>query len=344
MPHPVYRFRLVLKELRQDAGLTVMAAAEATGYRNYERWESGATRVGAQHVRSIAAAFGVIDECWLLIYAWLLDRLTPFPSKGAVDLAQANLPRVLRDLPDDVIDLGANEHLVVEPASQLDVALMCLIARYLRRQRLVLMPLRRSVLPPRQPGESVLQTAYGDVVGDAARHLARMLLGPGCAAHADTHDAEQILLANIGPMLTSPEAFEALADEVAGPFAAEARRFAEILRIQREALSAIVEAAAGGPVLADEVTSLATDMAFGHFDRLAEVMVTAARRDALPDVDPGLYAEMCAMYDRVETRWNEEARREVASGLEMLDAEGLFDALEVVADFSPHLDRASSDR
>lgn len=51
MRHPVYHFRLVLKELRHDAGLTVLAAAEATQYGNYERWESGETRVGPQHLR-----------------------------------------------------------------------------------------------------------------------------------------------------------------------------------------------------------------------------------------------------------------------------------------------------
>ncbi len=45
MRHAVHPFRLILKELRRDAGLTVLATAEATEYGNYERWESGATRV-----------------------------------------------------------------------------------------------------------------------------------------------------------------------------------------------------------------------------------------------------------------------------------------------------------
>ena len=43
-----------MKELRRDARLTSLAAAEATAYGNYERWESGATRVGAQHLDAIA--------------------------------------------------------------------------------------------------------------------------------------------------------------------------------------------------------------------------------------------------------------------------------------------------
>ncbi len=61
MAHPIYRFGEILRELRKDAGLTVLGAAEATEYGNYERWESGATRIGAQHLGAIAEAFAVDD-------------------------------------------------------------------------------------------------------------------------------------------------------------------------------------------------------------------------------------------------------------------------------------------
>ncbi len=44
MRHPVYPFRAILRELRQDAGLTILAAAESTEYGNYERWESMVSR------------------------------------------------------------------------------------------------------------------------------------------------------------------------------------------------------------------------------------------------------------------------------------------------------------
>ncbi len=73
--HPVYPFQLILRELRRGAGLTVLGAAEATNYGNYERWESGKTRVGAQHVGAIAEAFHIDDDLYLLLYAWLLDRI-----------------------------------------------------------------------------------------------------------------------------------------------------------------------------------------------------------------------------------------------------------------------------
>ena len=105
MCHPVYPFRAVLKELRRDAGLTVLAAAEATGYGNYERWESGQTRVGAQHLRSLAEAFAVTDELHLLLYAWLVDRLSPKPGEPPKALRLDELRRFVRHAPDQVIDL-----------------------------------------------------------------------------------------------------------------------------------------------------------------------------------------------------------------------------------------------
>ena len=44
--NPVYPFQLILREVRKEAGLTVLAAAEATSYGNYERWESGKNQGG----------------------------------------------------------------------------------------------------------------------------------------------------------------------------------------------------------------------------------------------------------------------------------------------------------
>jgi hypothetical protein len=37
MAHPIYRFGEILRELRKGAGLTVLGAAGATEYGNYER-------------------------------------------------------------------------------------------------------------------------------------------------------------------------------------------------------------------------------------------------------------------------------------------------------------------
>ncbi|MBI2708826.1 MAG: hypothetical protein HYX34_03930 [Actinobacteria bacterium] len=47
-----------------------------TEYGNYERWESGVTRVGAQHLVPIAVAFAV-DDVPMFLYAWLVDRFSP---------------------------------------------------------------------------------------------------------------------------------------------------------------------------------------------------------------------------------------------------------------------------
>ncbi len=172
MRHSVYPFGLILKELRRDAGLAVLAAADATEYGNYERWESGATRVGAQYLRIIARAFGVTDELWLLLYAWLVDRWTPAPGERAVDLARVNASRVLRDLPVDKFAADTTgTNLVLGSSRHLDVALLCLGARYQRGKQVVLIPVRRSPLPDRGPGESVLQATYADVEVDGLRRV-----------------------------------------------------------------------------------------------------------------------------------------------------------------------------
>jgi transcriptional regulator with XRE-family HTH domain len=65
--HPVYPFQLILREVRKEAGLTVLAAAEATSYGNYERWESGKTKVGAHHLGAIADAFHIDDDLFRLV-------------------------------------------------------------------------------------------------------------------------------------------------------------------------------------------------------------------------------------------------------------------------------------
>ncbi len=293
--------------------------------------------MGAQHLRSIADAFGVADERWLLLYAWLLDRLVPRKGKGSVDLAQVNLRRILRDLPQDRFDLGADKDLVVEPGTHLDVALLCLIARYRRRKQAVLMPVERSALPDRKLGESVLQTTYADAVVSAVRYVARELITAADRGHLSTDESQQALLANMAPMLTSPEAFEALADEAWGAFGTEARRFAEMLRARDETLAAMVAGASGEPATPEAVTRLATDVAAGGFDRVCEVMVSAARNDALPEIDPALTDELAAMYDRVAARWEQQARNELAKGLERIRFEGLFEVLEAGRRLLTHL-------
>lgn len=119
---PVYPFRAVLRELRRDAGLSILAAGEATGYCKYERWESGQTRVGGQYLRSIAEAFAVTDDLYLLLYAWLLDQLTPETGCSPRRLGLDDLHRYIRFAPDTVIDLHERKALVVEPGRHVDLA------------------------------------------------------------------------------------------------------------------------------------------------------------------------------------------------------------------------------
>ncbi len=161
MPYPVYPFRAILKQLRNESGLTVLGAAGATGYSNYERWESGATRVGPQHLRSIAEAFAVTDELALLLYSWLIDRFSPRRGQGSVDIVHSNLYKVLRQLPDDLVDLGEHNKWIVQSSSHTEVALLYLVARYRRRQRIALPPVERSPLPERTADASVTGRSTG---------------------------------------------------------------------------------------------------------------------------------------------------------------------------------------
>jgi hypothetical protein len=334
--HSVYPFGLILKELRRDAGLAVLAAADATEYGNYERWESGATRVGAQYLRIIARAFGVTDELWLLLYAWLVDRWTPAPGERAVDLARVNASRVLRDLPVDKFAADTTgTNLVLGSSRHLDVALLCLGARYQRGKQVVLMPVRRSPLPDRGPGESVLQATYADVEVDGLRRVSRALFARGgCGVESPEYE-EPDLVPNMAPVLTSPEAFEVLADELAGPLATEARWFAGMLRTQQQTLRAMVGAARGEPVTPEAVAQFLEDVAVGHLDRVGDVLAVAARSEGLWEVDPRLTAELAAMGQRVAARWARQSQRELADRLERLHIDDLFDAFHLVADARP---------
>lgn len=130
MSQPVYGFGRILRELRRDVGLTILAAAEATGYGKYERWESGQTKVGTQYLATVAGAFGIDDELYLLIYAWLLDRLSPRVGEPSRTLDLETLRRALRDVPGTTVLLGDHEKPAAEPARHVDVALFLLAAQH----------------------------------------------------------------------------------------------------------------------------------------------------------------------------------------------------------------------
>ncbi|MGH2748017.1 MAG: helix-turn-helix domain-containing protein [Actinomycetota bacterium] len=150
MRHPVYAFRAVVRELRQDAGLSILAAAETTGYGNYGRWESGRTRIGAQHLRSLAEGVRVTDDLYLLLFAWLADRLSPPPGDPANSMGLDKVRRRLRAAPDTVVDLREHKDLVVEPGRHVDLAFLGLAARYAGHGMIVLPGVGRTRYHPRE--------------------------------------------------------------------------------------------------------------------------------------------------------------------------------------------------
>lgn len=324
MAHPIYRFGEILRGLRKGAGLTILGAAEATAYGNYERWESGATRVGAQHLGAIAGAFA-IDDVPMFLYAWLVDRFSPTPKQGAVDLAQVNFAKTYWQLPRTTADLGARKDWVVEPPRHADLALLYLVARYRRNQRVVLPPVARTPLPARQAHEDVLNSAYGDVVEDVVRLAARTLLRAGRSDDVDARAA----VSNIAPMLSRPEAFEALAEEVGGPLADELRRFARLSRRVRDGLSEVV-AQAGDTATTDAVDKLSVRLAVGDVDAVVPTFTAAIEHGPLPAVDAAVVLDMQAMRARFEAAIDAKVRREVIERTASLDLDDLFDALEVV--------------
>ncbi len=170
MKSPVYRFSEVLRSLRNEADMTVLEASGRMGYGNYERWESGKTKVGAHHLVTLAAAFGVTAEVWLLVYAWLVDRLVPLPGKAAVQVDD-QLRKLATRLPERAVELPYHAGILNRPRTHTELAVACFVARYGQGPAdqdapIILQPAARSKPAHRTPGQSVLQSLYGDVFDD----------------------------------------------------------------------------------------------------------------------------------------------------------------------------------
>lgn len=328
MPHPVYPFKAVLRSLRQEAGLSILAAADAVEYVNYERWETGKTKVGSRYLGTIAAAFGVTDELWALLYAWLLDRYTPGRGQGRVDLPHTDLVKVVEQLPSDVIYPEANKDLGIQPTRHVDFALLALLSGRWRVDRLELEPRSRARLPLRDPGQSTLAAAYGDVANEAIRFGGRTILG---ALHAgDRLNEVRALLVNLAPLLTSSSALDRLAGELDEPLAGEVRQAASATARIRDQLAVFLEAASGSPPTDEELDRFAVDVFAGRQDCVDEVMSAALRRGVLPEYDPMPMRDLGSGSLRMMDRIEQQARLQAVRVLEQLDPAQLLSALEAI--------------
>lgn len=240
----------------------------------------------------------------------------------------------MRDLPQDTIDLGSHKDLVLEASRHLDLALLCLIGRYRRHERVRLAPVKRSPLPPRQPAASVLEAAYGDVVLSAARLVGRELIRVGLPPERAAETSGPALVANLAPMFCSPDALDVLAGELTGPLADEARRLADLLRIARDRWGAVLDAAGGGPAPDDDADRLA-NLALQRLAQLFhEPAPGAALQEPVSDSNAANLSELAAIYERVATHCEEQARRELAEDLDRLGVDELFEGLDLIAGVS----------
>jgi len=330
MPHPVYPFKAVLRSLRQEAGLSFLAAADAVQYVNYERWETGKTKVGAKYLGMIAGAFGVTDELWALLYAWLLDHYTPERGQARVDLPHTNLAKIFGQLPGDVIFQEATKDLGIQPTRHVDFAMLALLSGRWRSDRLELAPQQRARLPLRDASRSTLGAAYGDVADEAIRFAGRTILA---ALHAgDRLNEVRSHLVNLAPMLTSPSALERLAEEFVEPLAGEVRLAARATARIRDQLAVLLEAATGAPPTEEEVDRFAVEVFAGRRVRVNEVMSAAQERGALPVYDPMPMRELGRGSLRMLDRIDHDSRQEAIRRLDQFDPAQVLSALEAIKD------------
>lgn len=332
--HPVYPFRWVLRALRQEAGLTVLGAAEATRYVKYERWESGQTAVGSQHLRSIAEAFGVADELFLLAYGWLLDRFSPAVGAATARVTEESLRRVARAIADEVIDLS-QDPFVEGAVNHLDLAVYYLISRYrpvALDEDAILLPPARRVRPGPGAGrnDSVLLDLYGDVIVETSKNV-----------------GEQMILGGFGQggiRLRLPPAFieemaeaarrdgPSIADKGIAGFSArctqEADLFIKLSAKLRKGLTEMLRAATGDEPSETELDRVMASAAAGDLSEIGTIMMTAAQNGVtLPAVDDELTKQLQAMMGRLDASWKGALTEELSDATASASGGAILDAI-----------------
>jgi hypothetical protein len=240
--------------------------------------------------------------------------------------------------PDTVIDLHERKALVVEPGRHVDLALLCLAARYIDGHAVVLPKAERCDLPPRVSGQPILGQLYGDVLDDASAAVGRALLARGLDNHADAID-----VSNIAPALADPKTYVALAESLDGlasstgqplvGFAAgiapNARRFAELLMMLRHQMRQLLEAA-GRPATDEAVERLTEKVVAGRAVPVLRLVVLAALRGRLPAADPAVTTELRAMRDQLRSGWRDAVEQQVVVDVRRADPAQVFDALDAL--------------
>lgn len=322
----------MVRSLRIEAGIPILRARELTQYKNYERWETGDTRVGADHLHNIAAAFGVGDNLWLLVFAWLVDRFTPWPGQEPVEFTGAQLRRHLESLPRDMVDFGDHANLALSPMSHRDLALLAFTARYGRGyaregESLVLAPAERARVPdPVAADVPVLFATYGDARRDLGEYVARTLILGGLRqlGRKPQRQVDRYMLL----LLAEPDYIGRIIAAGAPPPHVRARGLMRLARLanrvgpslQRiaehklESLRREEEARRGTPVTLDEIKAMIRQMA--RDDALWESQPDAPAAEhespALTDPDPKLTRQLQVLHHQVDRA----ARRALAEELD----------------------------
>lgn len=204
-----------------------MAAGEATGYANYDRWESGSTRVGPQHLAHIAVAFGLDGhELSLLVFAWLSDRFVPATGHRESRLELGVVRRWIAELPSALVSLGEFADLTPDAASSTEIALAYVLACYGERDRcghwtLRVAPTPRTE-PPKDVGPGLLDDLYGYAITEAVELLVE-LAGIGWEPNAT--DAERPLATAAVALLTHERIIDGIGSAAAKAVVVDAGGF-----------------------------------------------------------------------------------------------------------------------
>jgi len=345
MKHPIYPFSAVLRALRDESNLKPEDAAVRTTYPNYKRWESGKTPVRPDYLTLIADAFAIGDDLWLLLYAWLVDRLVPRPGQPAAQV-EKQLGELIPALPGGVVDLGEIAPFLGGPVAHAELAAGCFVARYgpgpsAPDEPIVVHPVRRSRVPsPVAPDAGVLRALYGEVLGEWMQFtaLGGMLAGVGQAGEerrdAAKRDAMAAMLApggldQVAALLSTLTITgdEHGLDRMPGAAAAEFPAFTAMLSQGMDELARFQQAAARVPMTQLEFVLTVMELAqAGPEALLADDCPIDITK--VPDLDPTMTAEGKAMFDRMDRAFRQSVSEELTNAVATANPAA---AVEVIA-------------